>query len=117
MYSVLCHWQRVRVRLWITTALQARVDVVVLITLEVGVDSTIARTHQHAAGRRARTDGQKEPPGETGDEPAGQGWGRSRGGPTARGPRSSTCQRVFAASVTVIFGILGGLGAFEARGR
>jgi len=52
--------------------------------LDVPVDSTVARAHQHAAGARKRGDLQAEPPGGVQDEPADHGLGRSRGGLTTK---------------------------------
>ncbi|WP_457519320.1 transposase [Streptomyces sp. TE33382] len=51
---------------------------------DVGVDSTVCRAHQHAAGAAKRGDFQKEPPGGIFVEPADHGLGRSRGGPTSK---------------------------------
>jgi transposase len=69
----------------ILAQLQARADAAGLITWEVGVDSTIARAHQHAAGARKKGDAQKEPPGGAGEpEPADHALGRSRGGLTTK---------------------------------
>lgn len=52
--------------------------------LGVGVDSTIARAHRHAAGARTRPDGQAELLDEGGGEPADRALGRSRGGLTTK---------------------------------
>jgi hypothetical protein len=66
------------------TALPARADAARLITWEVGVDSTIARAHQHAAGAHRREDEQSEPPGGVVCEPFDHALGRSRGGLTTK---------------------------------
>jgi transposase len=66
------------------TALQARADAAGLITWEVNVDSTICRSHQHAAGARSAGHEQKEPPGGITAEPGDHGLGRSRGGWTTK---------------------------------
>lgn len=49
-----------------------------------GIDSTICRAHQHAAGARKQGDLQKEPPGGIFTEPRDHGLGRSRGGFTTK---------------------------------
>ncbi|MFI8437898.1 IS5 family transposase [Streptomyces sp. NPDC079020] len=68
----------------ILTRLHAEADVTGLIAWDVGVDSTVCRAHQHAAGAAKRGDFQKEPPGGIFVEPADHGLGRSRGGPTSK---------------------------------
>jgi hypothetical protein len=50
----------------------------------VGVDSTIARAHQHAAGARRHPGQQQEPPGGLSAEPDDHALGRSRGGLTTK---------------------------------
>ncbi|MHA5054546.1 IS5 family transposase [Streptomyces sp. SD15] len=80
VYGLFRRWQREGVWAGILTALQARADAAGLITWEVNVDSTVCRAHQHAAGARRDTAGQKEPPGGTRTEPDDHGLGRSRGG-------------------------------------
>ncbi|WP_344458445.1 IS5 family transposase, partial [Actinomadura kijaniata] len=83
IYSLFRRWQRAGIWAQILTSLQARADAAGLIDWRVGVDSTIARAHQHAAG--ARTSPVKQPPGGTGaPEPADHGLGRSRGGLTTK---------------------------------
>ncbi|MFF4128298.1 hypothetical protein ACFYYP_32650 [Microbispora rosea] len=61
-------------------ALQAQADAAELIIWQVGVDSTIVRAHQHAAGARRRPHLQAEPPGGMSTEPIDHALGRSRGG-------------------------------------
>ncbi|GAB3850741.1 hypothetical protein GCM10027610_076180 [Dactylosporangium cerinum] len=61
--------------------MQTRADAAGLITWDVGIDSTSARAHQHAAGARRRSDRQTVPPG---PEPADHARGRSRGGLTTK---------------------------------
>jgi transposase len=84
VYSLFRRWQRAGIWRGILTGLQARADAAGLITWQVSVDSTIARTHQHAAGARTRPDEQKEPPDRVGGEPADHALGRSRGGLTTK---------------------------------
>src|SRR3954452_13361179 len=84
VYGLFRRWQRAGVWARILTALQARADAAGLICWDVSVDSTIARTHQHAAGARIDAAGQKEPPGGVQDEPADHALGRSRGGWTTK---------------------------------
>ncbi|MFB4317275.1 hypothetical protein [Actinomadura sp. 21ATH] len=64
----------------ILAALQTRADAAGLIGWQVGVDSTVVRAHQHAAGARRHADEQSEPPGGTTSEPGDHALGRSRGG-------------------------------------
>lgn len=80
VYGLFRRWQRDGVWAGILTALQARADAAGLIVWEVNVDSTVCRAHQHAAGARRDTAGQKEPAGGTRTEPDDHGLGRSRGG-------------------------------------
>ncbi|ELP68483.1 transposase, IS4 family [Streptomyces turgidiscabies Car8] len=80
VYGLFRRWQREGVWAGILTALQARADAAGLIVWEVNVDSTVCRAHQHAAGARRDTAGQKEPAGGTRTEPDDHGLGRSRGG-------------------------------------
>jgi transposase len=80
VYALFRRWQRAGIWARIVTGLQARADAAGLITWDVSVDSTITRAHQHAAGARTDPDGQKEPPGGVGAEPADHALGRSRGG-------------------------------------
>jgi hypothetical protein len=65
------------------TQLQAEADSKGLITWDFGVDSTIARAHQHAAGP-GKGDLQRDKPGGVGVEPDDHGLGRSRGGLTTK---------------------------------
>jgi hypothetical protein len=60
--------------------LQAAGDAQGLIGWEVGVDSTICRAHQHAAGASTKANRQAEPPGGVEAEPDDHALGRSRGG-------------------------------------
>ncbi|TQS14851.1 IS5 family transposase, partial [Microbispora sp. KK1-11] len=50
VYALFRRWQRAGVWQKILTGLQALADAAELITWQVGVDSTIVRAHQHAAG-------------------------------------------------------------------
>ena len=51
VYGLFRRWQRTGTWRAILTALQGRADAAGLITWDVSVDSTVARAHQHAAGR------------------------------------------------------------------
>lgn len=85
VYGLFRRWQRdgTWVRIWV--GLQAAADAAGLITWDLGVDSTIARAHQHAAGARRDFAEQVESPGGVGGpEPADHGLGRSRGGWTTK---------------------------------
>ncbi|GII89768.1 hypothetical protein Ssi03_77580 [Sphaerisporangium siamense] len=73
-------WQRSGAWYGIVTGLQAMADAAQLIGWQVGVDSTIVRAHQHAAGARKDATLQAEPPGGVRTEPADHALGRSRGG-------------------------------------
>jgi transposase len=84
VYGLFRRWQRAGIWRHIVTALQARADAAGLITWEVGVDSTIARAHQHAAGAPRVPDRQTEPPGGVTTEPTDHALGRSRGGLTTK---------------------------------
>jgi transposase len=84
VYGLFRRWQRQGVWARLLTLLQARADAAGLITWEVNVDSTICRAHQHAAGARRDSAGQKEPPGGIATEPDDHGLGRSRGGFTTK---------------------------------
>ncbi|MGW4968168.1 IS5 family transposase [Nonomuraea sp. NPDC004186] len=64
----------------ILTRLQSLADAVGLIGWQVGVDSTVCRAHQHAAGAARLGEMQAEPPGGVRSEPADHALGRSRGG-------------------------------------
>jgi transposase len=52
VYGLFRRWQRDGTWRRILTALQAAADADGLITRDVGVDSTVNRAHQHAAGAR-----------------------------------------------------------------
>ena len=54
VYGLFRRWQRNGTWARILTGLQAIADAAGLITWDVGVDSTIARAHQHAAGARKK---------------------------------------------------------------
>ncbi|MFC8794992.1 IS5 family transposase [Streptomyces cinereoruber] len=71
-------WQRILIRL------QPLADARGAIVWDLGVDSTVCRAHQHAAGAHKWGDLQKEPPGSAFTEPGDHGLGRSRGGFTAK---------------------------------
>ncbi|MFE0513949.1 transposase [Streptomyces sp. NPDC058964] len=74
VYDLFRRWQRDGTWHRIFTELQARPDADDLITWDLSVDSTVVRTHQHAAG--ARKGGlQREPPGGVAVEPADHGLG------------------------------------------
>lgn len=62
VYGLFRRWQREGVWAQLLTLLQARADVIGLITWEVNVDSTICRAHQHAAGARRDGSAQKNRP-------------------------------------------------------
>ncbi|MER5185684.1 IS5 family transposase [Streptomyces sp. NPDC002896] len=81
LYRVFRHYQREGVWNQVLDALRTLADGGGQICWEVSVDSTITRAHQHAAGARRDSAGQKEPPGV---EPADHGLGRSRGGWTTK---------------------------------
>ena len=80
VYGLFRRWQRAGVWQRIMTGLQAIADAAGTIGWDVGVDSTICRAHQHAAGARRGGDRQAEPPGGVRVEPADHALGRSRGG-------------------------------------
>jgi hypothetical protein len=80
LYGLFRRWQRNGVWARILAGLQTRADAAGLIGWDVGVDSTIMRAHQHAAGARRRGDLQREPPGGAATEPGDHSLGRSRGG-------------------------------------
>ncbi|NUP24870.1 MAG: IS5 family transposase [Streptomyces sp.] len=80
VYSLFRRWQRAGVWQQILTHLQALADAAGLIGWQVGVDSTICRAHQHAAGASRNGETQAEPPGGAQPEPADHALGRSRGG-------------------------------------
>ncbi|WP_157255261.1 IS5 family transposase [Nonomuraea typhae] len=80
IYSLFRRWQRAGAWQQIFTAVQTPADAAGLIGWDIGVDSTICRAHQHAAGARRDSHEQAEPPGGTVTEPADHALGRSRGG-------------------------------------
>lgn len=80
VYSLFRRWQRAGVWQQILTHLQALADAAGLIGWQVGVDSTVCRAHQHAAGAAPYGHQQAEPPGGLQSEPADHALGRSRGG-------------------------------------
>jgi transposase len=84
VYGLFRRWQRNGTWRRIMSGLQSRAEVDGLIGWDVGVDSTIMRAHQHAAGARTRSGPQREPPGGVEAEPADHGLGRSRGGWTTK---------------------------------
>lgn len=81
VYGLFRRWQRNGVWQRLVTALQARADATGKIGWQVSVDSTVVRSHQHAAGARTDPHAQAEPPGA---EPADHALGRSRGGLTTK---------------------------------
>ncbi|MGK5558355.1 IS5 family transposase [Actinomadura kijaniata] len=84
VYSLFRRWQRAGVWTQILTTLQSRADAAQIIGWQVGVDSTICRAHQHAAGARTRPELQRETPGGVAVEPDDHALGRSRGGLTTK---------------------------------
>lgn len=80
IYGLFRRWQRAGVWTFIFKAVQALADAEGRITWDIGVDSTIARAHQHAAGARREGHRQAEPPGGVQTEPDDHALGRSRGG-------------------------------------
>ncbi|WP_220183098.1 IS5 family transposase [Sphaerisporangium album] len=84
VYGLFRRWQRAGAWQKITTGLQALADDAGLIGWQVGVDSTIVRAHQHAAGAARRPQAQAESPGGVRTEPADHALGRSRGGWTTK---------------------------------
>lgn len=80
VYALFRRWQRAGAWQMILTRLQALADAAGLIVWQVGVDSTIVRAHQHAAGARRDPRLQIEPPGGVSAEPVDHALGRSRGG-------------------------------------
>ncbi len=84
LYRWFRRWQRDGTWAAVLAVLQAHADAAGKISWMVGVDSTISRAHQHAAGARRDGDGQKEPPGGVASEPDDHGLGRSRGGWTTK---------------------------------
>ncbi|MFF9899517.1 IS5 family transposase [Streptomyces longispororuber] len=84
IYDLFRRWQRNGTWLRILTRLQSLAAAEGAITWDLGVDPTVCRTHQHAAGARKQGDLQKEPPGGVSTEPRDHGLGRSRGGFTTK---------------------------------
>lgn len=84
IYDLFRRWQRDGAWHRVLTRLQSLVDAEGSVTLDLSVDSTVCRAHQHAAGARKRGDLQKEPPGGLFTEPSDHGLGRSRGGFTTK---------------------------------
>ncbi|MEV6147375.1 IS5 family transposase [Streptomyces sp. NPDC051992] len=84
VYDLFRRWQRDGTWHGVLTRLQFLADAKGAITWDLGVDSTVCRAHQHAAGARVRGDLQKEPPGGVFTEPGDHGLGRSRGGFTTK---------------------------------
>ncbi len=80
VYALFRRWQRAGIWRQIMTRVQQLADAAGRIGWDIGVDSTICRAHQHAAGAARNGDRQAEPPGGTTTEPADHGLGRSRGG-------------------------------------
>ncbi|MGY3062449.1 transposase [Streptomyces sp. TE3672] len=84
VYDLFRRWQRNGTWQRILTRLRSLADARGAIVLDLSVDSTACRAHQHAAGARKRGDLQKEPPGGVFTEPGDHGLGRSRGGFTTK---------------------------------
>ncbi|WP_109530609.1 MULTISPECIES: IS5 family transposase [Nocardia] len=84
VYGLFRRWQRVGNWAFILKALQALADAAGMIGWQIGVDSTIMRAHQHAAGARRDGQRQREPPGGCDTKPRDHGLGRSRGGWTTK---------------------------------
>jgi transposase len=84
LYRWVRRWQRDGTWAAVLAVLQAHADAAGKSSWMVGVDSTISRAHQHAAGARRDGDGQKEPSGGVASEPDDHGLGRSRGGWTTK---------------------------------
>ncbi|WP_280293260.1 IS5 family transposase [Nocardia abscessus] len=84
VYGLFRRWQRVGNWAFILKALQALADAAGMIGWQIGVDSTIMRAHQHAAGARRDGHQQREPPGVCETEPPEHALGRSRGGWTTK---------------------------------
>jgi transposase len=80
VYGLFRRWQRAGVWRQVMAALQVAGDADGLIVWQVGVDSTVVRAHQHAAGATRSPGSQAEPPGGMSTEPADHALGRSRGG-------------------------------------
>lgn len=84
VYDLFRQWQRNGTWHRLLTRLQSLADAEGAITWDLGVDSTVWRAHQYAAGARKQGDLQKEPPGGVFAEPGDHGLGRSRGGFTSK---------------------------------
>ncbi|WP_439651213.1 IS5 family transposase [Nocardia panacis] len=84
VYGLFRRWQRAGVWAEIVSALQARADAAGRIIWDVGVDSTVARAHQHAAGARKRGICRSSRPARTATPSPAHGLGRSRGGWTTK---------------------------------
>ncbi|MFE3238455.1 IS5 family transposase [Kitasatospora indigofera] len=84
VYGLFRRWQRDGTWKRILKRLQAQADADGLITWDVGVDSTIARAHQHAAGARRRGTCSENHPAESTSSRNDHGLGRSRGGLTTK---------------------------------
>ncbi|MFJ3192139.1 IS5 family transposase [Streptomyces griseoviridis] len=84
VYDLFRRWQRNGTWHRLLTRLQSLADAEGAITWDLGVDSTVWRAHQYAAGARKQGDLQKEPPGGVFAEPGDHGLGRSRGGFTSK---------------------------------
>ncbi len=82
-YDLFRRWQHGGIWKRIFEQLQAEADAKGLITWDVSVDSTIARTHQHAAGARKKGHCRRRLPAAY-TEPDDHGLGRSRGGLTTK---------------------------------
>lgn len=80
VYGLFRRWQRDGTWAGVLARLQTDADAAGRIDWQIGVDSTIMRAHQHAAGARRDRDAQVEPPGGVGGEPGDHALGRSRGG-------------------------------------
>ncbi|GAA2685252.1 hypothetical protein GCM10010428_56070 [Actinosynnema pretiosum subsp. pretiosum] len=88
VYGLFRRWQRLGVWQGVLTALQAQADAAGLIVWDVGVDSTVMRAHQHAAGARKRgiCRSTRPTPTRAGRSPRTMGWAV----PGAGGPASCT---------------------------
>ncbi|MFE4516725.1 IS5 family transposase [Kitasatospora sp. NPDC056783] len=84
VYGLFRRWQRDGTWSRILTQLRAEAHVKGLITWDVGVDSTVARAHRHAAGARKRGVFNGTNQAESRSDPADHGLGRSRGGLTTK---------------------------------
>lgn len=80
VYDLFLRWQRNGTWHRILTRLQPLAGAKGAIRWDRGVDSTVCRAHQYAAGARRQGDLQKEPSGGVLTEPGENGLGRCRGG-------------------------------------